>query len=229
MVIVVWLLGIRLMSLLTPGLQSSLLLVFTFIQGSQVRCHHLIIFHWNHRVWGLFILDQEVAESKQGLDCILTDSIETPELDTSLDEPDVTISSVFSGFLHLVSTVSDTCKPHLAPSIRSCKLWCQARELLSPVSLATQMFASKLIHYFSNHPSAFGFQSSAPPDNFTLNPANRKADQNLSEFWTAIGAAAHATLNMEQLISCIRIALVDTVSPLSYAEGGVILVSEVHE
>ena len=38
------------------------------------------------------------ADFEQGLDCILTDSIETPELDTSLDEPDVVTSSVSSGF-----------------------------------------------------------------------------------------------------------------------------------
>ena len=32
--------GIRLMSLLTPGLQSSLLPTPTFLQGSLVRYHH---------------------------------------------------------------------------------------------------------------------------------------------------------------------------------------------
>ena len=52
-------------------------------------------------------LDQAVADVEQGLDSILTDSIETPELDTSMDEPDAVISSVSSWFLHLVSTISD--------------------------------------------------------------------------------------------------------------------------
>ena len=148
------------------------------------------------------------------MDFILTDSIKTPELDTSLDEPDVIISSVSSGFLHLVRTVSDTSKPQFAPSIRSHKLWCQARVILSSVSLVTKMLESKLICYFSNHPAAFGFWSSMPPDNITLNPANTEADQSHSELQTGIDAAAHATLNTEQLIYQIRVALVYTISSL---------------
>ena len=39
-------------------------------------------------------LDQAVVDFEQGLDSILTDSIETLELDTSLDEPDAITSSV---------------------------------------------------------------------------------------------------------------------------------------
>ena len=95
--------------------------------------------------------------------------------------------------------------------------------------LATKMLASKLIHYFSSHPAAFGFQSSMPPDNVTLTSANRKADQNLSDFQTGVGAAAHATLDTEQLISHLRAALVDTLSSLPDSEGGVIPVLEVCE
>ena len=75
-----------------------------------------------------------MADFEQGLDSILTHSLETPELDTSLDEPDAIISSVSSGFLHLVITLSDNSKPQLAPSITSHKLWCQARALLAPLS-----------------------------------------------------------------------------------------------
>ena len=137
-------------------------------------------------------LDQAVADFEQGLDSILTDSLETLELDTSLEEPDAITSSVSSGFLHLVSTLSDNSKLHLALFIHSCKLWCQARALLAPVSLATKMSASKLIHYFSSHPAAFGFQASTPPDNISLNSANRKVDQSLSDFQTGLSAAAHA-------------------------------------
>ena len=48
-----------------------------------------------------------MADFEQGLDSILTDSLETPELDTSLHEPDAITSSVPSGFLCLVSTLSD--------------------------------------------------------------------------------------------------------------------------
>ena len=40
------------------------------------------------------LLDQEVADFEQGLDSILTDSIMTPELDTSFDELDIITSSV---------------------------------------------------------------------------------------------------------------------------------------
>ena len=130
--------------------------------------------------------------------------------------------------LSSVSTLSDNYKLQLAPSIRSCKLWCQARALLAPMYLATKMFASKLIHYFSSHPAAFGFWSSTPPDNNTLTSANRKADQSLSDFQTGVGAAAHATLDREQLISHLKVALVDTLSSLPNSEGGIIPVSEVH-
>ena len=174
-------------------------------------------------------LDQAVADFKQGLDSILTDSLRTLEMDTSLEEPDVITSSVSSGFFHSVSTLSGNSKPQLAPSICTCKLWCQARALLAPVSLATKMSASKLIHYFSSHPAAFGFWASTPPDNISLNSANRKVDQSLSDFQTGLGATAHATLDTEQLISCLQVALVDTLSSLPEAEGDVIPVSEVHE
>ena len=91
------------------------------------------------------------------------------------------------------------------------------------------MLASKLIHYFSSHPAAFGFQASTPPNYITLNSANRKADQSISDFQTGVGVTAHATLDMEQLTSWLWVALVDTLSSLPKAEGGVIPVSEVHE
>ena len=128
-------------------------------------------------------LDQAVADFEQGLDSILTDSFETLEFDTSLDEPDVITSSVSSGFLCLVSTLSDNSKLQLAPSIQTHKLWCQAKALLAPVSLATKISASKLICYFSSHPAAFEFWASTPPDNITLNSANRKDNQSLISDW----------------------------------------------
>ena len=92
-------------------------------------------------------LDQAVADFQQGLDSILTDSLETPELDTSLDEPDAIPSSVSSG-LSTWLVLCDNSKPQLVPGIRSHKLWCQARALLVPVFLATKMSASKLITIF---------------------------------------------------------------------------------
>ena len=125
-------------------------------------------------------LDQAVADFEQGLDSFLTDSLETLELDTPLEEPDaVTSSSVSSGFLHLVNTLCDNSKLQLAPSICTCKLWYQARAFFAPVSLATKMSASKFIHYFSSHPAAFGFCACTPPDNISLNSANGKVDQSL--------------------------------------------------
>ena len=95
--------------------------------------------------------------------------------------------------------------------------------------LATRTYASKLIHYFSSHPTAFRFQSSTPPDNITLTSANGKAEQSLSDLETGVGAAAHAPPDTETLISCLKVALLDTLSSLSNSEGGVIPVSEVHE
>ena len=91
------------------------------------------------------------------------------------------------------------------------------------------MSASKLIHYFSSHPAAFGFRASTPPDNISLNSANRKVDQSLSDFQTGLGAAANDTLDTKQLISHLQVALVDTLSSLPEAEGDVIPVSEVCE
>ena len=57
-----------------------------------------------------FLLDQAVADIQQGLDSILTDSIRTPELDVTLDDPDAITSSVSSRFLCLIRTISDTSK-----------------------------------------------------------------------------------------------------------------------
>ena len=47
-----------------------------------------------------------MTEFEQGLDSILTNSLETAELDTFLDEPDAFTSSASSEFLHLVNTPS---------------------------------------------------------------------------------------------------------------------------
>ena len=62
-----------------------------------------------------------------------------------------------------------------------------------------------------------------------MNPANRKADQSLSEFQSSFGAASFDTLDMEQLISQLRVALVDTISSLHDSEVGVKPVSKVPE
>ena len=163
-------------------------------------------------------LDQAVSDFEQVLDSILTDSIKMPELDTSLHKPDAITSSVSSGFFYSISIISYTSKPQLAPRISSHILWSPARALLASVPLATKISASKLMSYFPSYPAAIGFQSSTPPDNITLTPANRKVDQTISEFQTGIHAAAHAILDTEQLISYLRVAIVDTISSLPDSE-----------
>ena len=84
--------------------------------------------------------------------------------------------------------------------------------------LATKMSASKLTHYFSSHPAAFRFWSLTPLDNITLTSTNRKADQSQLDLQTGVGAAVHATLDTEQLLSCLRVAFLDTLSSLSNSE-----------
>ena len=81
---------------------------------------------------------------------------------------------------------------------------------------------------FSSYLVAFGFWSSTPPDNITLNPAHEKADDSLSEFQTGIGVASYAILYTEQLISDTRVAFVDTIYSLQDLEG-VISILGVHE
>ena len=81
---------------------------------------------------------------------------------------------VFSDFLCLVNTVSDTSWLQLASRVKSHKLWCQTRTQLLPVLLASKISASKLIHYISSHPATFGLRASLLPDNTALNPANQR-------------------------------------------------------
>ena len=127
------------------------------------------------------------------------------------------------------SAISDTSRPQLDLSIKPHNLWCQARALLLPVPQEGKMSASKLIHYFSGSPVAFGFCVSLPSDKFTLNPANKRIDQSLSDFQNSIGAVAHATLDKEQIIHHIRTAVGDTIASLQGSDGGMIAVMEVHE
>ena len=78
--------------------------------GFTGKVFSLTHFPWNQGCENYSFLDQAVADFEQGLDSIHADSIETPELDMSLDARDAITSSVSSGFLHLVSTISDTSK-----------------------------------------------------------------------------------------------------------------------
>ena len=85
--------------------------------GFTGKVSSLTHFHLNQGCEDYAFLDQAVADFEQDLNSILIDSLETLELDTSLDEPDVITSSVSSGFLCSVSTLSDNSKPQLAPII----------------------------------------------------------------------------------------------------------------
>ena len=66
--------------------------------GSLVRCLHYLTFPWNQDVRIILLLISLLPTLNK--DSILTDSLETPELDSSLDEPDAITSSVSSGCLH---------------------------------------------------------------------------------------------------------------------------------
>ena len=166
------------------------------------------------------------------MDSILTDSIKTLELDTSLDEHDVITSSVSSGFLNLVSNISDTSKPQLALSIRSHKLWCQARALLAPVLSGYQDVSIQNDSlFFKPSLQPFRFWSSTPLANITLTSANRKADQSHIRICRLVLVLLLMPLltTLSNLLSHLRVALVDTLSSLPDSEGGIIPVSEVRE
>ena len=60
-------------------------------------------------------LDQAVEDF--GLDSILTDSIDTPDLDASFDEA-YALPSVSAEFLSSFNTISHNSRPQLAPSIK---------------------------------------------------------------------------------------------------------------
>ena len=187
LVILMWWLGTRLMSLPTPGWQNvSWWHIYPSFMGKVSSLTHCPL---EPGCENYSFLDQGMADFEQGVNSILTNSVETLGLDASLKKPDIVLLLVSSGFLHSIITISYTSKPQLASSIKSHWFWCLARALLIPVPMADKMSASTLIWYFSSHPAVFGFQSSLPPDIISLNPANRKTYQSLSNFQTSIGAA----------------------------------------
>ena len=61
-------------------------------------------------------LDKAVEDFEHGLDSILTDSVNTQELDASFDEADAVPSSVSLAFLYLVRIISDNSRLQLAPT-----------------------------------------------------------------------------------------------------------------
>ena len=102
-----------------------------------------------------YFLDQALKDFEHGLDSVIRDHIDTPELDASFHEADAMPSSSSSGLLCSVNANSDNSRPQPAPSIKSHKLWFQVMALYLPVPQAGKMLSSKLIHYFSSHVVAF--------------------------------------------------------------------------
>ena len=139
----------------------------TWSAGQFVACSHiysgftgkvssLTHFPLEPRCEDYSFLDQAVTDFEQGLDSILTNSLEIPELDTSVDEPDAITYSVSSGFLNSVFfLIILNCSLFLALGLINCGARLGLFLHLCP--LATKMSASKLIHYFSSHPAAFRF------------------------------------------------------------------------
>ena len=74
MILVCWL-GIRLLSLFTPGLQSGLLLVPHICPGFIGKVSSLTDFPMEPGCEDYSFLDQAVADFEQGLDSILTNSL----------------------------------------------------------------------------------------------------------------------------------------------------------
>ena len=151
----VWWLDIRLfISLLAPGWQSILFLL-TYLSWFMGKVSSPIHFPLEPGCVDYSFLDQAVADFEQSLDSILTDSIKIPELDASFEEPDCVPSSVSSGILCMVNTISDTSKPQLAHSIKSHKFWCQATTLLSHVPIVARYQHVNLFDIFQSSSSVW--------------------------------------------------------------------------
>ena len=112
----------------------------------------------------------------------------------------------------------------VTPSIKSHQLCFQARALLCLCNW--QVKCQSPSFFISSHSAAHGFWALAPPIVFI--PAN-KTDQSLSDFQIGIIATAHATLEIEELVSQMRSAIMDTITSLQGDDGEVIPVLEVHD
>ena len=130
LVILLWWLDFSLMNLFWC---FSLNHIFTL--GSCARCQHWSTFHLNQGVRTIFFWLKQL----QTFSIILISpslAVKTPELEASLDEPDVMTSPVPSGFLCSIGTLSDNSKLQLVHWMKSHKLRCQARVLPLPGPLA---------------------------------------------------------------------------------------------
>ena len=118
--------GYQVMNVLAPGQQSVSLLDHTFMLVSQVRCPHLPTSHLNQAVRIAPFWTRQWKTLNMARLLFLTESVNIPVLDASLGKAAAILSSVPSGFLCSVSTISDTFRLQLAPSIKYHKLWCSA-------------------------------------------------------------------------------------------------------
>ena len=103
--------------------------------------------------------------------------------------------------------------------------------LTLPVSFTSKMSASKLIllsFKFSCSIWIPGF-SSTPLYNIVLNDFNKKADQSPLNLPTSIGASSHSTLEMEKLMSHMKIAIMDVITILWDSDEEVVPDSEIHD
>ena len=165
-------------------------------------------------------------KTEQGLDSVLTDSIDTPELDASFDEADAMPSSVPSGFLCSVNTVSDNCRLQLVP----------ASHLVN--------FGARLGLYFCLHHRQVKCQPLSWCITFpfihqhlesgvlchlilSLYPASKKIDQSRLSEWH--WCSCSCPLDTEQIFSCTRVAIADIIVSLQGSGGGVNAALEVHE
>ena len=185
------------MILLAPGPQLGFLLIHTFTLGSWVRCYCLTTFHLNQYVRIIYFWTKQL----QILNRAWIQPSLIPLRHQNWTHPLMSLMSLLLQSLHGFSAWSV-----LILIFLNCSLLLDydlinygARQVcfFSPMSLVNMMSASKLIKYFSSHPPAFGLWSSTQTDNITLNLVNRKVNQSLSEFQTAIGAAAHVPLNRQ--------------------------------
>ena len=114
-------------------------------------------------MWALSFLYQAVADFEHGLVFMFTESIKTPELDVSFNEPDVISPSVFRvstlPFLivlnHGLFLASNVINYRAKLGHYFC--WCHL-----------QTKTSKWLYHFFNHPVVFQVWASCPPDNITL-------------------------------------------------------------
>ena len=75
----------------------------------------------------------------------------------------------------------------------------------------------------------FWLWASSPLDNITVNAANKKTDQSLSDFQTDIGSVTYDILDTKQLIFHTTSALHNTIVSLQGSNREVIPLLQVHE